>query len=91
MAKRTSTLPLAGTWTTFFDSEVTVTPSALSATVTSPSGRFLVEMITPASMLSPVRKKRGNAGRAMSGRLVTTCASPKPKRSSSAAATAMSL
>ncbi len=89
-AKRTSALPLASTSTLFFVAPFTVSPSAAISTSTRvlPASPFVVTT-TPASIVSPARRKRGKAGRAMSGRLVTTRSSAKPKRSSSPVATAM--
>ncbi len=66
-----------------------LSPSVASVTATCDAASPFVVTITPASRASPARRKRGNAGRSINGRLVTSCVSPDPKRSSWATATAI--
>jgi hypothetical protein len=66
-----------------------VSPSTAISTSTFALPSPFEVTTTPASIASPARRKRGSAGRAISGRLVVTRDSPYPKRSSSAAVTAM--
>ena len=86
---RTSTDPFAGRAICRFASAVTLTPVAASVASTSPAASPFELTTMPASIVSPARRKRGSAGRAISGRLATTSDCPKPKRSSAAATTAM--
>src|SRR5262245_39306903 len=72
IGKRTSIDSPGERSTVFFGGPWTITPSAASSTSTDVFERPFDVTTTPASTVSPARKKRGSAGRAMSGRLVVT-------------------
>ncbi len=76
--KRTSRPRPASRVADFFGSPVRSTPraSAVTCTVGVPPARWFTT--TPASNLSASRTKRGSAGRASSGRVTSSFASPLP-------------
>ena len=86
---RTSTCPFLGKITRRCMGPRGVNPRAARLTSTSEPLAPLEVTMTPACKVSPTRRLRGRAGRAIKGRLVVIEPSPKPKRSSLPAATAI--
>jgi len=89
IGKRTSTEPPSGTSTARSPGPSSKRPETEALTVTRAAGSPFVLTTTPASTRSPARTKRGSAGRAIRRLLVTTFAEPKPYRSPSVVATAI--